>query len=357
MDNNKIFEKMFKNMSYDTYKNIEMTSFFAPAIANTANFFIDGALASSSIYAFTFLSLYYFVSTTMSFAEIYTKDIKEIKEIYNELIKDYAILIEDFDFRNPIEIYALYNYMLYNGYLSKTENYKQAEPLYGDIFSLLGANIVTGTGLCRHDASFLSDVYNKVGIDSQVLPIYLNTNETTVYEIKNFITILEIELKTTTDQNRKKEIYELIKIYKDKLKNIKSKFEPLKKRVGNHVITLSSYEGNCYFVDPTNEIMYKKSNLDFSNDILNQYLVSNKTGLVKIAKSGLFNHKLDKDATRKKLDLTETGEFEDNNIFSFSTKLCEENEDIIDIFRNQHIGLYNELDNKLSKIKTKKLIK
>ena len=31
--------------------------------------------------------------------------------------------------------------------------------------------------------------------------------------------------------------------------------------------------------------------------------------------------------------------------------------DIIDIFKNQHIGLYKELDNKLSKIKSKKLIK
>ena len=33
------------------------------------------------------------------------------------------------------------------------------------------------------------------------------------------------------------------------------------------------------------------------------------------------------------------------------------NEEVLDIFKNQHISLYNEIDNKLSNIKCKKLIK
>lgn len=351
MNKEQIFEKMFKNISYDTYKNIESASFIAPVVINTANVFIESALISWPLYVLTAASLYYFGSTTISFAEIYTKDIREIKEIYDELIKDYSFLIEDFEFKEPVEIFALYNYMLHKGYLSKTRYYMHEQPQYGDIFSLYGANIVTGSGLCRHDASFLADVFNKIDINSQILPVYLNDTEAQICEFKKFVSILEIELKTTTDPNRKIEIEELLKIYKNKLKTIKTKFEPFKKMNGNHVITLSEYNGKCYFFDATNEVIYKKNNIDSS------YIVSNKTGRVKIAKGGYFNQKLDKEETNRKLILPETDIFDDKKLFNTTTKLCKENRDLLDIFKNQHISLYNEIDNKLSNIKYKKLIK
>lgn len=351
MNKEQMFEKMFKNMSYDTYKSIEKTSFFAPALTNTVNIFIESALISWPLYVLTAASLYYFGSTTLSFAEIYTKDIREIKELYDELINDFSFLIEDFEFENPVEIFALYNYMLHKGYLSKTRYYEHEHPSYGDIFSLYGANVVTGGGLCRHDAAFLTDVYNKTGINSQILTVYLNDIEAQICEFRKFVSVLEIELKTTTDLNRKIEIEELLKIYKSKLKTMKNKFEPLKKMNGNHVITLSEYDGKSYFFDATNEVMYKKYDMDSS------YIISNKTGRVKIAKGGYFGQKLDKEETNRKLILPETDIFDDKKLFNNTTKLCKENRDVLDSFKNQHISLYNEIDNKLSNIKCKKLLK
>ena len=218
---NKLFESMFKNMSYDTYKKLEIASFFSPGVANLANYFIDSRLTSCSLEVFSILSCVYFCSTTLSYAENWTQDIVKIRNLYNELLDEYAILLDSFDLTHPMEIYSMYNFMLHNGYLSINDKFSCVESDVRDINKLLGVNVVTGKAMCRHVSSLLSDIYNKVGIDSQVLPVYFDPNEVLKNEINELILMLEVETKTIQNTNEQKQIEELINVYREKLKEIK----------------------------------------------------------------------------------------------------------------------------------------
>lgn len=355
MNKEQVFEKMFKNMSYDTYKKIETGSFFS---AFAINFFASfngqnlSSLQMSSLFSLQFFLSCYYAFTKIFYAEIYTKDIKEIKKMYEELINDYADFIKDFNLYSPVEIFSLYVFMLNNGYLSYTSDFKYGFNNYGDIFAIAGANIVTGKSVCRNISFMLNDIFNKTGIDSQNLTVFVNLKESSKCNIASLISELQLDFETATDPIVKKEILDKIKINIEKFESIKTKPNPILSKIPNHLITLASYNDNCYLFDPTNKNIYIKDK-NINDNLSKTYLISSKMGKVKIIDNGIFNHfwKIDRNETKKKLLLSNPNEKDELAMIDKTIELCNENIDIIHNFRNNHIELYEELNNALSKIR------
>jgi len=98
---------------------------------------------------------------------------KECTELYDKFVTSIANLFEKLQIKNPLEIAVLYNYILEKGYLSKDSKYKyhifkNEDELYHE---LLGTRITTGYGVCRHNASLLTDILNKMGNIAATVPV------------------------------------------------------------------------------------------------------------------------------------------------------------------------------------------
>lgn len=99
--------------------------------------------------------------------------INEMKKIYDEIIRHYNELNEEFDFDDPVQMFALYVYMLKKGYLSLHQEYQYGEPKK-EIHGLLGAEVIMGKGVCRHTSAMLSDIFNDNEIISRICHGFLS---------------------------------------------------------------------------------------------------------------------------------------------------------------------------------------
>lgn len=109
---------------------------------------------------------------SLSHGKNYTKDIIKIRELYQEFIKNYNKLNKAFDLSNPIQIYTMFNYLLYKGYLSKDKEFQFSGKQARDINCLIGTNVIIGQAVCRHISAMLTDILNDYGIESSQLGVY-----------------------------------------------------------------------------------------------------------------------------------------------------------------------------------------
>lgn len=106
-----------------------------------------------------------FVSIALEFfpGQRYTKDTIEIRKMYQEFLTNYNKLNKIFDLNNPIEIQTMFSYLLYKGYLSKEKTFEFSGDQARNIKLLLGTNIFTGKGVCRHISAMSVDILNDAG--------------------------------------------------------------------------------------------------------------------------------------------------------------------------------------------------
>jgi len=349
---NKIYANIFKNMSYDTYKKLDkiggVTSFAGVFYSIPAGM-IDYPTLEHVIASCIFLTQMYFFNTNVFDGEKYTKDIKVITSLYNELIDRCVTLINELELNHPTEIYAIYNYMLHGGYLSEKGYFTPVTDNFDDIRSLLGVNVVTGEGVCRHIASMLNDIYNKMNFNSCTTTVYLDENQSSYEEINNLIKLAEQRLKEITNEEKKNEIRKLI-ISNKKLRNsYKAKFNPIAKNFGNHMVTLVSDENTSYIFDPSNRIIYKKDETIYNKNILKSPLISPLTGKIKLTRIHT-NAKQKKEILLLPNSMKET----DGLIVKCTNRLCQKNIDILENFSNENSELYKDITDKLIKVKKKK---
>jgi len=351
---NKIAKKIFENMSYNTYNTIYNIS-YAISILGCVNPFvgaiIDLPALEALVSSYIVLTQGYWATASIINGEKYTKEIKNIENMYNNLINKYTVLNNKFELKNPVEIYSMYNYMLYKGYLSKDGEFNFGTNDIKDIRSLLGVNVITGKGVCRHIASMLNDVYIKLGLDAYTCTSYTNEIDTLNFLLREMINSLEKQLKLSTNEEEKKEIIELINETKKYKNSLNSKLDFLKKKSANHLINLVSYNDIGYVLDPTNQYIYKKDPriTNLNKDILKSYLVSDEQKVIKITKDR-GNYK-----GKRKILLLPNSDTETDKIMIEQTKMiCLDNIDMLEQFKKENSELYNEINNELVKVKKRK---
>lgn len=278
----------------------------------------SGFLLSSSIilsmfapYEQTGLSLIALISTLISSGFVlsnganYTKDVQELKRMYDEFIKEYNKLNRILEFNNPLEIETLFCYMYSHGYLSRKKYFNYLDDTKSlNKPVLMGCDIFNGVGVCRNISTMLNDIYSDYGIESCILGVlqYDNNGDNNIKLINHI--------------------------------------------AGNHAITYAYKDGIDYYLDPTqNRIYYRNNNYLYDEE---------KTCKVKPFQTKILS--LDKDKyynfINRYHENNDTIDYDYIRRIIFSTRMIiENNKYILSRFYYENCELYEEMGNKLLLIK------
>ncbi len=349
------FEKFCNKIDYKTYEDINNILMITGGSIYLSNFF----LYNNNLEVSTFLSalsLYLMTSGIImknSDGIKNTKDYKELDSLYSEFINNYCELNKIFYLYNPIEIMILYNYMLYNGYLSNNKKFEFKDIYKKEINGLEKLNIIDGNGVCRHISYVLNDILRKESIFSYRLEVHLNNIEYDIIEDKNGIDINSLKFKASDAIKDDEVLKEILKYIETLDKNKKYKLikeivkdgSLLNQKIGNHAINLCVKDNIIYYLDPTHKIIYhKESNILHSEEI---------DAEIKLLSSFILNTNTSYFELKKLLDSNYSSEKENKEktyIKRVNNKI-KNNLDILESFYYFNRELYSEISYKLNKIR------
>lgn len=265
------------------------------------------------------LNMIYYIYSEEERLSLHTKDIIEIRKLYNNLIKDYNKLNKIFDFQNPVEIYTLYNKMSYAGYLSKDKEFHFGKDKVKDIMTIQGTNIINGEAVCRHIAQMLKDIYLDYGITSYDISVFQKDTTTD----KSMLSYYQKELQKVSDI-KGISVEDLTYLLEYKIQEAFSYYispEDIGK-LTNHRITKATYQGKKILISEDGRIDTK---------IIPR---ANSSKAMKANPSTPFS--------------------EDLKYVKSTINIYKQNKDILERFYKEHQELYNYISNLLSNIKVKR---
>ncbi len=352
---NTIRGKLGNFNTYNNYKNIEYGMAFTTIAGNLTNIFtqIPTDVKNSIAYVTMFTTLAFLgMITSGGFSK--THEVKDINMLYQEFLKNYKHLNEVFDFDNPVEVHAMFNYLLYKGYLSNNKHFEFSESQTRDTMSILGSNVMTGQGVCRHISSMLTDILESSGTEASLMSVISNSETVTAKFTERQKYTKEELLNWINTNIHDRESINTLTAYLDVLEkhnrlNIEfihkqEKDKSICSRIcGNHAITYAYKDGKSYYLDPTQGRIY----------VPNGKLLRDSQMIVTPRGNGPFliflNRKNRIDALKKRikekhpsLDLQEQEEMVKRTI-----DICKNNTDVFDQFYRENSELYAETSNKL----------
>ena len=361
-------KKLCGLINYNSYKTIEKVFTISTIGFPTFNMFMEykslysniGCLAIEGILVLTNFWLY------VSSGESYTKDVKEINKLYNEFIVNYNKLNKTFELSNPIELYAIYNYLLYNGYLSVNKTFEFSQKMVQDINLVLGIDIINGHGVCRHISSMFVDILNNFGIDAYQLGVYsqdvnLNSINVNVLDCQKYTKDYLISWVKTyiTDEKAYKQVMDVItELVDEKHLNIeivpdiiKDK-NPFLRIFGNHDITLAVKDGKSYYLDPTQEKIYRlnaKKDYTLSSPLNIDVPIMKGLALWLCNCSDPKYYSKIKEIIESKYPSVSLEE--ERELINKTKDKYTNNIDILEHFYNENKGLYEEISSRMLKLK------
>lgn len=354
------FHQICNKINYNTYQNIQSgvsaTSFWTIVASILTEQY---PMLSNSLEVVATTSLLTYLGMIYSNGKIHTKDITEIKAFYQEFIVNYNQMNRDFGFNNPIQIHTMFNYLLYEGYLSKGKEFQFSGEQARDIMTIYGTNIIMGKGVCRHISSMLKDILNDYGMGAFNLGCYtrsynVNINMTQEqkysYEelkmwVKNHITDERTNefLNALIEELQKQEKYAELSYEREEEKNF------IKKMCGNHVICFTRYDNVDYYLDSTQDRIYRfdsESNTLYDNEEDSDMKIRQVSSLLcNSSKEYLKLGEMLKNPNQS-ISLEE-----EQKLVQETKKLCKQNMDIFEQFYHDNSELYDEISNRLIKIK------
>ena len=355
-----VLKRMVSTIDYNTYNNIK-NALRISAIGLIASEIMIGQ--NSVLY--DPINIIFWTCTTANILmsctkyKYYTKDIIQIKELYQEFLKNYNKLNKMFDFDNPIQIYIMFDYLLHKGFLSKDKIFEFTAKQSREIGYLKGVNVIAGKAVCRHISAMLSDILNNYGIESYQLGVLArdfdyeiiisDEPKCTKEELMNWAkSNLEDETEIASFEELLNECSKINK-YISVSTNMVQEKNILNRIIGNHAITFAFNDGKKYFLDPTNSSIYRIDNLN-KNLLCNNELQIPIKSLVSIT----LNNSLKRQLQMRKLFKSNypCASLEEEQIMSCeTTKICDDNIDVFESFYKENAELYNDISSKVLKIK------
>lgn len=344
---NESLYKVFGNQNYDKLETCKVTAQLSTIgllsitpVLTIINPALGAIIAGTG--ALSAATTYYCSETRI---EMYSKEVLEIKRLYEEIIKDYGKLNIDLKLENPVEIYTLFNYALRHGYLSKDKSFKEYNT-FSRLKTILGVYPITGEGVCRHIAITLKDVLKASGIESNTLIVF--QRPLTKEEIKTMIVKNANEKfkNLNVPENAKIELvtrYVLQEL--EKLNIVEKENNKAEKKYGNHVVTVAVKNGKLHLLDSTQERIYK---LDKEKTTLISDFQSNTE--TRIIKKTFFGTKNEYKNVKKQIKLPQTSIEEDENEIKKTIVLAHECDDLLEYFYKIHKDAYEEIYQKTKKI-------
>lgn len=361
---NDLFKKGCNLVNYNTYNNIKNGLFASSIAAGVSNILLLFSPSSFGYFG-TISSLFYLLYGCLAFSNgsYYTKDVNELRKLYNEFISNYNKLNKDFSFDEPVSVYTMFNFLVMNGYLSKDKDFQKNNCCY-DLHPLMGSDVIAGRGVCRHLAAMLSDILNDYGIPSINTVCYtprdkyliLPTSLSEYSKEDNYNFILKhvespLERKILIEKLDILEEYGLYLTFSEVPMDREEK--RLEKR-GNHLITYSLYKDKSYYLDPTLFNMYRLSDSE-------KGIVVDGYEKKIFIKKNLFYTQNDLTDKEIKKFVGYMNDYQDSispsledSIVSSTIDICARNMDVFDKFYSDNYELYGEITNRLVKIKKKR---
>ncbi len=357
------FYQVCNKINYGTYQKIQ-NSFasigFWTAISNI--FTEQYPMLNISLDIVYSASLVAYFGLLLSNAKFHTKDMSEIRTLYQQFIQNYNQMNKEFELNNPIQIYTMFNYLLYEGYLSKGKEFQFSREEARDIIAIYGTNIFMGKGVCRHISSMFKDILNDYRIEAYNLGCYsrtydvnINTTKQQKYsydELREWVKKHVIDERTNCFLNAYIDEMEKQKKYAEFSYKQEEDKNPIKKMIGNHVICCSRYNGEDYYLDPTQTRIYRlnpDSNTLFDNEEDSDMKIKQT--------SSIFGNNAKDYAKMKKMLANPNPSIsleEEQELVLETKKLCEQNMDVFEQFYNDNSEIYAEITNRLVKIKKNK---
>lgn len=256
--------------------------------------------------------------------------------LYKKFLQNYSELTKTFELKNPVEISTMFNYLLYEGYLSKDKKFEFSSDNVIDFKKFGALNIFEGKGVCRHISLMLNDIFTEYGIKSEKISVYQRKKIVDDDVLNKFFTeFIETAIKNINCPHvvdvdfYRKGIKEAITLEDIDLEKIKSK------KISNHAINYVEFEGVGYYLDATQDDIYQKQNDTlFLNDQVDEtnYIVTNPN----------YNY------------LNSHERREDFQINSNTKVICEDNVDVFEKFYRENKELYEDIVDKSLILKPKK---
>lgn len=101
------------------------------------------------------------------------KRYSDVMENYNSLLEKISLLSKELNLTNSLELSNLFSYLLWNGYLSKTQEHKFQPEGRKLISGLFFADIMDGIGVCANYSDMLKDLLIHCGYPSAVIDNYI----------------------------------------------------------------------------------------------------------------------------------------------------------------------------------------
>jgi len=264
--------------------------------------------------------------------EAKTKECKQIRNLYDNVLERTSSLMEEFSLESPVAICAMYTYLYRNGYLSKDHQFKYTMKLK-DLPRLYGADVINGNGVCRSLASFLSDLYEKMGYDSETISVNASSDS-----------CRSLDKLCPTPLNADASSKKIVKIVSKCTGVIK---------VANHMITRVSDNGYNYVLDPTNDgILYSlgKKFVVLGHEDIAMTFSPLSTSINRL--SGRISGNVLLNGLNDKLNFPSIDIEEYRTIYLETLKMCQENPDILEQFYCQNSELYEEIASIMMKQKS-----
>ena len=344
-------DKVYRNISYNTNGIISKANNIAIISCCLGTSLLpnisDSLLASLLLLGVNIINVSYSIFSRNS--EIHTKEVQKIKVLYQEFLSEYVKLNRIFEFQNPIEIYTFYNKMLYDGYLSKNKEFHFGKTTVRDIRGIYSSNIMNGEAVCRHIATMLKEIYNAYRIEGNTLGVYQSDYDVIPDNMEKMLSLLE-EIHSE-HQRTNIPFLDLVYQYEEELNKYYEYTIPKKEKrlskIGNHMITTAVYQGDTYYLDPTQSRIYKPSSI--KENILIDTSAIGETNI-------LSKRKQNKKVLATLTDSV-TAPSEDKEYIDITTRIYESNKDIIEAYYQSQKELYSDISEELAKIKVKRKIK
>lgn len=261
---------------------------------------------------------------TSFYTQTKTDEYKELKFLYDQVIENTADLSKEFEFNDPVEIFAMYVYLYRGGYLSYNKRFFYGTDMK-DFAKLGGIDVVRGTGVCRSISSFLTDLYLSLDFNANNLSVNATSNS-----IKNQQNLSSAKLNVEEES----------KIFA-KIVSALTKFMPL----ANHQITMVSNENNNYIFDPTNDGYLKKGKCnklevsDYDKSYMKliswEQLMMRFMGITKVSSN---INSLYKDLNKPSID-----DREYRKTYLSTLKTIKQNIDLLDWFYYENKKIYKDI--------------
>lgn len=132
-----------------------------------------------------------------------TKTYEECQKEYQTYITEVANLIRKLNFPSSKDAILYLQLLLETGHFSKYMNHKYK--MYSEekeyLIELCGAKVTTGTTVCRHQASFFTDVLNEIGYTAATISVVETSSKDPVAVAKKYSQIKWNHAVTSVSEN------------------------------------------------------------------------------------------------------------------------------------------------------------